>query len=286
VAFNLKSLESRAMAEFLSSSDYSRFAYSVTQKARFVHEEEVRQFLATVVSSSEARRDSIAKGTILWRAQRGHEWRMENSGEEGEFEVPCAFSPDRMVPKAEFAGDGRVNPKGIPCLYLSTTSETAMAEVRPWVGSSLSLAQFKVMRDLTLVNCSLDKKTFIVCVIDGEPKELPTWQREQVVWGDIGYAFSRPITPDHPATEYVPTQILAEAFRSHGYDGIMYKSLLGDGLNIAVFNCDAAELINCRLYETKSVSFKFEPGDNPYFISKHYPKLQTDDPSKSEPDSP
>jgi hypothetical protein len=29
----------------------------------------------------------------------------------------------------------------------------------------------------------------------------------------------------------VPTQILAEAFRAHGYDGLMYRSLLGDGLN-------------------------------------------------------
>jgi hypothetical protein len=191
-----------------------------------------------------------------------------------------------MIPKAEFVGDGRVNPKGIPCLYLSTTADTAMAEVRPWVGSDLSLAQFKVIRDLAIVNCSLDKKMFPIWVVDGEPRELPPQKREPVVWGDIGYAFSRPITPDHPATEYVPTQILAEAFRAHGYDGIMYKSLLGDGLNIAMFNCDAAELINCGLYATTSVSFKFEQADNPYFISKHYPKLRTDNSANPKPDSP
>src|ERR1700691_693450 len=195
------------MTEFASSRDYFRFAVSVTQKARYVHEGEVRAFLATVVATSEARRDSIAKGTILWRAQRGYEWRIENKGEEDELEVPCALSPDRMTPKPELVGDGRVNPKGIPCLYLSTTSETAMAEVRPWVGSNLSLAQFKLARDLAIVDCSRDKRMFSLWVVDGEPGEPPPERREQVVWGDIGYAFSRPITPDHPVTEYVPTQI-------------------------------------------------------------------------------
>jgi hypothetical protein len=209
---------------------------------------------------------------------------MERQGEEYEFEVPCALSSERMMPKAELVGDGRVNPKGIPCLYLSDTSDTAMAEVRPWVGSDLSLAQFKVVRDLAIVDCSRDKRVFSLWVVDGKPEEPPPQKREQVVWGDIGYAFSRPITPDHPATEYVPTQILAEAFRAYGYDGIVYKSLLGDGLNIALFECAAAELMNCGLYETTSVSFKFEQADNPYFIRKHYPELQTDNPANPEPD--
>lgn len=263
------------MTEFVSSRDYTQFALSVTQKARYVHEDEVRNFLVTVAATSEARRDSIPKGTILWRAQRGYEWRVENAGGEDEFEVPSALSPERMVPKAECVGDGRVNPRGIPCLYLSTSSDTAMSEVRPWVGSDLSLAQFKVMRDLTIVDCSRDKRIFPLWAVDGKPKELPPEKREQVVWGDIGYAFSRPITPDHPASEYVPTQILAEAFRAHGYDGIVYKSLLGEGLNVAVFDCSAAEIINCGLYETRSVSFKFEQADNPYFVTKHYPKTET-----------
>ena len=160
-----------------------------------------------------------------------------------------------------------------------------MAEVRPWVGSDISLAQFKVIRDLSIVDCSQDKRIFPLWVMDGKPREPPPQKREEAVWGDVGYAFARPITPDHPVTEYVPTQILAEAFRAHGFDGIVYKSLLGDGLNVATFNCDAAELINCGLYETTSVSFKFEQ-DNPYFMSKHYPKPQGDPHDNPEPDAP
>ncbi len=94
------------------------------------------------------------------------------------------------------------------------------------------------------------------------------------MWGEIAYAFSRPVTPDEPIIEYVPTQILAEAFRAHGYDGIVYRSLLGEGLNVALFDSGVAELLNCGLYETNSVSFKFDQCSNPYFIRKHYPELQ------------
>jgi hypothetical protein len=70
----------------------------------------------------------------------------------------------------------------------------------------------------------------------------------------------------------VPTQVLAETFRSHGYDGVVYKSLESGGFNIALFDLAAAELITCGLYQTKSVSFEFDQADNPYFVAKHYRK--------------
>ena len=99
-------------------------------------------------------------------------------------------------------------------------------------------------------------------------------KREKIAWGDIGYAFSRPVTPDDPVTEYVPTQILSEAFRAHGFDGIVYRSLLAQGLNVALFDCAAAELINCGLYEVEAVHLSFSQCSNPYFITKHYEQLQ------------
>jgi len=275
------------MAEFAFTDSYHRFAKTVKLKSRYVHDDEVREFLKTVMATSESRRDSIENSVILFRAQRGYVWRKENVGEEDENEVQDAFPSERMRPNAEFAGDGRVSPRGIPCLYLASTKEAAMSEVRPWVGSYISLAQFKIMRDLTIVDCSKDKRNFSHWLIRSEA--IPAQKREEIVWGEIAYAFSRPVTPDEPMTEYVPTQILAEAFRAHGYDGIVYRSLLGDGLNVALFDCGAAELINCGLYETNSVSFKFDQCSNPYFIRKHYPELQkrqNEEPNASPPAPP
>jgi len=261
------------MAEFSSPESYRRFEQTVKRETRYVFDKEVRHFLAAVMETSQTRKESIDKGTVLWRAQRGYTWSVENAGTEEEFDVPDAFGPERMVPKAEFVGDGRVNPKGIPCLYLAPSKEVAMAEVRPWVGSYISLAQFKIMRAVVVVDCTKDKRMFPNWLLHTMSREIPAEKREQIAWGEIGYAFSRPVTPDEPVTEYVPTQILAEAFRAHGYDGIGYKSLLGKGLNFALFDCADAELINCGLYETNAIEFKFDQCNNPYFIQKHYEEM-------------
>src|SRR5438132_5731421 len=263
------------MTEFAFTDSYYRFAQAVTRKSRYIQDDEIRAFLATVMETSAARKDSIEKSSIWFRAQRGYTWRTEEQGpDDEEFEIPDAYGPARMTPTAEFVGDGRVNPRGIPCLYLASTKETAMAEVRPWVGYYISLAQFKVMRDVVVVNCTKDKRMFPNWLFNQNQQEIPAEKREQIAWGDIAHALSRPVTPDEPVTEYVPTQVLAEAFRAHGYDGLVYRSLLGDGLNIALFDCAAAELVNCGLYETNAVSFKFGQCSNPYFISKHYEELQ------------
>src|ERR1700726_2106063 len=120
------------MGEFASTDSYHRFEWAVKRETRYVYSAEVQQFLAVVIETSQKRKDSIDKGSILWRGQRGYTWRTENPGTEEAFEVPDAFEPARMVPKAEFVSDGRVNPRGIPCLYLASTQEAAVAEVRPW----------------------------------------------------------------------------------------------------------------------------------------------------------
>ena len=62
-----------------------------------------------------------------------------------------------MTPKAEYVGDGRVNPRGIACLYLATTPSAAISEMRAWVGSFITMAQFKTVRECLLVDCSRNK---------------------------------------------------------------------------------------------------------------------------------
>lgn len=276
------------MAEFASLDSYLRFQHSVRWKTRFVYNDEITEFLRVVLETSAPRLKKIPKDQILFRAQRGFTWRLENAGKEGEFEVETAFKPERMIPKAGLVADGRVNPSKIPCLYLATNRNTAMAEVRPWVGSRVSLAEFRVMRDCVVVDCSLDhRRSLYFQIIDlnalEKTPEPDAAAKEAGVWGDIAYAFSEPVSPDEPHSDYIATQILSETFRSHGCDGIVYKSLLDErGKNVALFDVKSAKLINCCLYETKSLSFGFEQADNPYFTTKHYKEaLEGDDGSRA-----
>jgi hypothetical protein len=57
----------------------------------------VRDFLAAVIETSQTRKEFIEKASVLWHAQRGYTWRMENAGTEEEFDVPDAFKPERTL---------------------------------------------------------------------------------------------------------------------------------------------------------------------------------------------
>jgi hypothetical protein len=187
-----------------------------------------------------------------------------------------------MKPIPAKATDGRANPRGIPCLYLATKKDTAVLEVRPLIGSYVSFSQFKVMRELRLAVCSgKEAVNFIKRWL--EPESLTPEEIEETVWSDVNQAFSKPVERGDNSIEYVPTQILAEAFKRNGFDGIAYKSSYGeDGLNVALFDIDAADLINCGLYSIKDVSVKMTQEDNPYFIHKHYEKAANTDTSAAQ----
>jgi hypothetical protein len=99
------------MPGFKSAYGYRDFAHSVKSRARYMHSDEVQDFLKAVIETSVSRRRTIKKGQILARAQRGSEPALERQGEV-EFYENSAYSPERMKPKAELVGDGRVKSTG------------------------------------------------------------------------------------------------------------------------------------------------------------------------------
>lgn len=161
---------------------------------------------------------------------------------------------ERMKPQRNQAKEGRANPKGIPYLYTASHRETAIAEVRPWIGAYVSIAGLTVVRSLTILNCtSQDAGSFNFYL-----KEPDAPKKEAANWQSIDEAFSRPVTPDDHLAEYVPTQILAEAIRHHGLDGVAYRSALGPGHNVVLFDLDAAVIDNRRLCKVKAISLVTE----------------------------
>jgi len=107
----------------------------VTCQSRYVFEPDVEAFLQIVVETGVNRIDTLEAGSILYRAQLGHRWEshpVDPSDPAGEcVEAPGAFGPERMKPLKDSTREGRVNPKGIPCLYMADESNTAMAEHAP-----------------------------------------------------------------------------------------------------------------------------------------------------------
>jgi hypothetical protein len=263
------------LPEFASWRSYQEFARRVRRARRYVWPNEVQAFLDTVFATLRDRDLKISQGTILYRAQLGIDY--DPLVDEGGIEIgeeAHGFGSVRMKPLADRAKEGRVNPAGIPVLYLASTEQTAISEVRPWVGSEVSVAQFKILRDLRAVDVSLGhgkspigNLTFANLL--GE-KPADAKRKEKAVWIDIDNAFSQPVTVSDDAADYVPTQILAERFQDAGYEAIIYRSQFGEkGYNVALFNVADADAINCAPYQVGSIEVKYKEIGNRWFSTKH-----------------
>lgn len=244
---------------------YPAFANRVIRENQYLHDENMRDFLEFVASSFSGRVLTLPKGCHLWRAQLDCDTQTEEHDGESYGEIPVPWTPARMIPDASKVREGRTNPRGIAYLYLSTSKETAMHEVRPWTGSVLSTAIFKVVKDLKLVDFSkfygkAHSPSLILSLLQ-EPTEE---EIQESVWIRIDNAFSKPIPNNEDPTKYIPTQVIAELVKSKGYDGIAYKSVFSDGFNIVLFDLKAASLIYCSIYYAIEVKMSFGEEEGPY----------------------
>jgi len=251
------------MSEFKSVLSYHVFANRIIRSNRYIRDSETDEFLMVLLQSGKNREEArLRKDSGFWRAQIGNDWReiLDEGGRCIDRE-PCGLSPNRMKPLLHQAREGRANPIGIPYLYGANKKETAIAEVRPWLGQFISLAFFVVKRDMKLMNFVTEDPKQRFYLTEPEPGE-----REIAVWADIDRAFAKPVTPDDETAEYVPTQVIAELFKSEGFDGIAYRSAFGGGYNIALFDLDGADLVGCTLYELKEIKHEFQQAGNTYSL--------------------
>ena len=76
---------------------------------------------------------------------------------------------DSGAPKADLIGNGRANPDHIRYLYLSEDSVTPVYEVRPIIGDTISVAKFKLKKDVKLYDLTFD----IHDIMDDDVVEFP-----------------------------------------------------------------------------------------------------------------
>jgi hypothetical protein len=243
------------MADFRTIFDYILFSHVTVGDYRFYRDHPTEEFLSTVIVTAGSRALTLKKDEIVWRAQLGKQEPMDYSI----LDNPDGSVDDRMKPLSRSAREGRANPKGISVLYVATTPDTAMSEMRPSLVSTLSLAKLKICRDLKLVDCTKDSSHR--SPFDYTSLPLPSGsEREEVVWGSINDAFSRPVSESDSLAHYAPTQVLAEYFKKAGYDGIKYRSSYGKtGQNIALFKLDDASVCpgETKLKRVKSIDIEF-----------------------------
>ncbi|MGE6116206.1 RES domain-containing protein [Aeromonas salmonicida] len=129
-------------------------------------------------------------------------------------------------PPHQYATSGRMNAQGIPVFYGAMSSDIAIAEVRPAVGSYVVVAQFKPVKPLRILDISaLDK---LIPSTDSlfDPETTETLAISSFL-KRLSYKLTIPISGTRTDSEYLITQAVSEylsASEGNALDGIKFKS--------------------------------------------------------------
>ena len=132
-----------------------------------------------------------------------------------------------------------MNAKGISVFYGATGGDTALAEVRPPVGSKVALARFKIIRPLRLLKLTLLSDVHVNGSIF-DP-EYAMRLGHKTFLRKLAGRMSRPVMPDDQDGEYLPTQAIADYLAANtalNIDGIIFPSAQTqtDDLNVVLFH--------------------------------------------------
>lgn len=171
---------------------------------------------------------------------------------------PDPIPADKMgAPPAKVAAHGRANPTGIPYLYLASDRATAISEVRPHTGEIAWTLDFMLpITPLQIVDLRSPRRT--ISPFDYDPDDLPK------LYGDVKFLerwsdeLTRPVVPGSARLEYLPSQYLCEFVKSCGFDGVLYRSSVGPGVNLALFHPSRATAgIDLKSFHIDRVKVEF-----------------------------
>lgn len=234
--------------------DFLEFDRRCRSEWRFAADRDCRHFLRTLVRSAAERVRLLTTDDPLWRAQLDSDEEesppLDESG--STMSVSVAYAADRMRPNARRAGEGRLSCRGIPVLYLATDAKTAISEVRPHVGAEVSISRFRVARELRVVDCASGHDIDPIRFVFDEAPSLES------VWTLLSHQMATPLYDLGATEQYASAQIIAEHFRRAGYDGVEFKTSLGPGRNVALFDADAACAVSGDVVRVKGMDIEVE----------------------------
>ncbi len=175
---------------------------------------------------------------------------------EGEEQIPL----DEMgKPPEKKSTAGRANPVGIPYLYTASNTDTAIAEIRPHKGDKITVAKFEVRGELKLADLRDPRVSISPFSLDDDG--LTQVFKDLNYLCHLGEELSKPILPREAHLEYLSSQYLCELIKHCGFDGVIYKSSVGDGDNYAIFKDDPLEGVEVKTYTVNEVRITSEQDD-------------------------
>lgn len=144
------------------------------------------------------------------------------------------------APPKGTAHAGRCNPEGVSYLYAALEEHTAIAEIKPFIRDTISVAVMKPVQDLRLVNFDFEP----TAVVNGR----------DFLFDDIKRDFSKINKTQNG--DYLITQFIASLIDHLGYDGLCFRSsLVKNGTNYVIFKPSKCIAISSKLIFLSEVNY-------------------------------
>lgn len=124
------------------------------------------------------------------------------------------------------AAAGRTNRQGVSVLYVASEIETALAEIRPHPSHLISVGGFRALKGLRVARFDLPIGPF---------SSSDTRLELFALIYHIDSLLSVPVIPEE-RHRYAATQLLADVLIRHGFEGVIYRSSVGSGINLCAFD--------------------------------------------------
>jgi hypothetical protein len=157
-------------------------------------------------------------------------------------------------PPSKISTAGRANPIGIPYLYTASNISTSIAEIRPHKGDCVTVAKFNILEPLKLADLRNPRQSISPFAFKDE-NELNQIFADLDYLCHLGVELSKPILPRDAHLEYLSSQYLCELIKHCGFDGVVYKSSVGDGDNFTIFYDEKLEASEIECININNVTF-------------------------------
>ena len=168
------------------------------------------------------------------------------------FKMSAMGKPDKKL-----VSNGRANPVGIPYLYVASSIDTAIAEIRGHKGEVVTMVEYQMKSNLDLADLRDPKSTI-------SPFELNEENGLEIIYKNmpfltlLGNELSKPIIPREANLEYLPSQYLCELLKHINFHGIIYKSSISNGNNYVIFKDKRLKAVNTYQYQIVDVTTESE----------------------------
>lgn len=234
--------EERGPSDQAWQQDWSDFEQSMKTESRFFSRTAAAH-LASVFKGIETMSDATGRPLVInagLETSLNAVYRARTFQSDERLEAALC-RPDQQLgsPPASFAAAGRMNAQGISVFYGANEPKVAIAEVRPPVGSQVTVARFEIIRPLRL----LDLTALSAVAEEGSifDPEFGNRLDRAMFLRSLSRRITKPVMPDDQAFEYLPTQAIADFLATESdlaIDGIAFPSVqaAGNVLNIVLFH--------------------------------------------------